>query len=276
MWPGQAMSLRAGAVLYDAPTAFQHLTVFENKDGPWGRVLVLDGAIQLTDKDEFVYHEMMAHVPLSLHRAPKDVLIIGGGDGGVMREVLRHPCVESCTLVDIDGSVIEQAKVFFPQIAESFANPKAHAIVGDGAAFVKDKDSQYDVIIIDSSDPEGPASVLFGAEFYGNVKRALRPGGIVCSQGESLWIHKAIIERMVTFLRDEVGFATVNYGMIYIPTYPCGSIGCLISAKESIDVSRPVRPVEAEPFAAALKYYDSAVHAAAFVLPRFGAALNQR
>lgn len=274
MWPGQAMSLQAGAVLYDAPTEFQRLSVFENANGPWGRVLVLDGAIQLTDKDEFVYHEMMAHVPLALHPDPRRVLIIGGGDGGVMREVLKHPSVESCDLVDIDGAVIEQSKVFFPQVAVSFSNPKANAIVGDGAAFVKDKENVYDVIIIDSSDPEGPASVLFGAEFYGNVKRALRPGGIVCSQGESAWIHKPIIEKMIKFLRNDVGFATVQYGMIYIPTYPCGSIGCLISSKEAIDVAVPKRPVESAEFAAGLKYYDSRVHAAAFVLPRFAADLN--
>eukprot|EP00758_Cryptobia_borreli_P001827 Tbor_TRINITY_DN2567_c0_g1::TRINITY_DN2567_c0_g1_i2::g.484::m.484/K00797/speE, SRM; spermidine synthase len=275
MWPGQAMSLKVKEIKVQKKTQFQDLAVFEN-DGPWGTVLTLDGAIQVTDKDEFVYHEMMAHVPLTCHPNPKSVLIIGGGDGGVMREVLKHASVESCDLIDIDGDVIEQSKIHFPEIAASFSHPKANAMVGDGAAFIATRENQYDVIIVDSSDPEGPASALFGAEFYTNVKRALKAGGIVCSQGESLWIHKNIIMNMMKFLKDDIKFGNVKYGMIYIPTYPCGSIGCLISAKDdSIDVMSPSRPVEKEEFSKKLKYYTSRVHEAAFVLPRFGADLNE-
>ena len=274
MWPGQAMSLKVGKVEYSAQTKFQDLAVFEN-EGPWGTVLTLDGAIQITDKDEFVYHEMMAHVPLYAHPKPEKVLIIGGGDGGVMREVIKHPSVVSCDLVDIDGDVIEQSKKFFPQVAESFASPKTNTMVGDGAAFIATKTAEYDVIIVHSSDPEGPASALFGQEFYTNVKKALRPGGIVCSQGENLWIHQGIIEKMMNFLKGDIQFTTVKYGMIYIPTYPCGSIGCLISSLGDHDVSTPLRNVEDDAFAANLKYYDTSIHKGAFALPRFGAHLNK-
>jgi spermidine synthase len=270
MWPGQALSLKVKEVLHDSDTQCQHLTIFSN-DGPWGNVMTLDGAVQLTDKDEFVYHEMMAHVPLMVHPNPRHVLIIGGGDGGVMREVLRHPMVERCDLVDIDAAVIEQSKKFFPHVAQSFAHPKANAIVGDGAAFVKGKSETYDVIIVDSSDPEGPASVLFGEEFYGNVKGALRQGGIVCSQGESIWLHMDLIATMKSFLLHQIGFASVHYGMIYIPTYPCGSIGCIVAAKSpETDAKTPCRVIDPT-VQDGLRYYDSDVHKAAFVLPRFAA-----
>jgi spermidine synthase len=276
LWPGQAQSLKVKEVLLEKQTEFQHLTVFKN-DGPWGNVMTLDGCIQVTDRDEFVYHEMMAHLPLSAHPNPKHVLIVGGGDGGVMREVLKHESVERCDLVDIDGAVIEESKKFFPRIAASFAHPKANAIVGDGAAFVNHKTDAYDVIIVDSSDPAGPASVLFGEEFYRNVHRALRPGGIVCSQGESVWLHLELISTLKKFFTSTIGFAKSYYGMIYIPTYPCGSIGCLIGTKsEETDPTKPIRALPAE-VQDGLQYYTPALHQSAFVLPQFAAkALEQK
>jgi len=283
MWPGQAQGLKVEKVLYDAATEFQHLTVFESDPaGPWGTVMTLDGAIQFTDYDEFVYHEMLANLSLTCHKKPERVLVIGGGDGGVVREVLRHQCakegiVSAVELVDIDGAVIEQSKLHFPQIACGFSNPSVTTKVGDGCAFVRDAaDSTYDVIIIDTTDPEGPASELFGAEFYRNILRILRPGGIVCNQGESVWLHRPLIEKMMSFLKTEIGFAMVKYAMIYIPTYPCGSIGTLICSKSAgVDVTQPIRPVEELGFAAELKYYSTDMHKAAFVLPRFAAYLNE-
>jgi len=218
---------------------------------------------------------------LCAHACPRRVLIIGGGDGGVLREVLRHETVEHVDLVDIDGMVIEQSKRFFPAISCGFSDSRVQAIVGDGVAFVKGKEDLYDVIIVDSSDPEGPASELFGEEFYQNVKKALKPGGIVCSQGESIWLHLPLIESMVKFLRNEpISFSQVQYAMVYIPTYPCGSIGAILARKDGggegeQDLSVPTRPVEQTTLANSLKYYDSEVHRAAFVLPRFAAHLNK-
>ncbi|KAG5511653.1 hypothetical protein JKF63_07250 [Porcisia hertigi] len=283
LWPGQAQGLKVDKVLYDQPTEFQHLTVFESDPkGPWGTVMTLDGAIQFTDYDEFVYHEMLANLSLTCHHKPERVLVIGGGDGGVVREVLRHKSekegvVQSIELVDIDGAVIEQSKKYFPQIACGFENPCVTATVGDGVAFVKNApDSTYDVIIIDTTDPEGPASELFGADFYKNVMRILRPSGIVCNQGESIWLHRPLIERMMSFLKKDIGFATVKYALMYIPTYPCGSIGTFVCAKSpDIDPTVPMRPVESLGFADKLKYYSSDMHKAAFVLPRFAAYLNE-
>ncbi|CAJ1016231.1 Spermidine synthase tetramerisation domain/Spermine/spermidine synthase domain containing protein, putative [Leishmania lindenbergi] len=283
MWPGQAQGLKVEKVLYDQPTEFQHLTVFESDPkGPWGTVMTLDGAIQLTDYDEFVYHEMLANLSLTCHHKPERVLVIGGGDGGVVREVLRHKSekegiVQSVELVDIDGAVIEQSVRHFPQIACGLANPCVTATVGDGVAFVGNApDNVYDVVIIDTTDPEGPASELFGAEFYKNVRRILRPGGIVCNQGESIWLHRPLIEKMMSFLKKDIGFTTVKYAMIYTPTYPCGSIGTLVCAKSvDTDLTVPRRPVESLGFADELKYYSSDMHRAAFVLPRFAAYLNE-
>lgn len=285
MWPGQGQGLKVEKVLYDSKTDFQHLTVFESDPkGPWGTVMTLDGAIQFTDYDEFVYHEMLANLSLCCHRKPEKVLVLGGGDGGVVREVLRHKAgqsspgtVQLVELADIDGAVIEQSKIHFPQIACGYSDPCVTATVGDAVAYVeKAKDNAYDVIIIDTTDPEGPASELFGAAFYKNVLRILRPGGIVCNQGESIWLHRPLIEKMMDFLKNSVGFATVKYAMIYIPTYPCGSIGTFVCAKDaSTNVLEPVRPVETLGFADQLKYYSSAMHRSAFVLPRFAAHLNK-
>lgn len=282
MWPGQGQGLKVEKILFDDKTEFQHLTVFESDPkGPWGTVMTLDGAIQFTDYDEFCYHEMLANLSLCCHRKPEKILILGGGDGGVLREVLRHKTadglVQSVELCDIDGEVVNQSKIHFPQIACGLSDPCVKVTVGDGVAYVKNaKDNDYDIIIIDTTDPEGPASELFGADFYKNVMRILRPGGIVCNQGESVWLHRPLIEKMMKFMKESVGFATVKYAMIYIPTYPCGSIGTLVCAKDaSTNVLEPVRPVESLGFADQLKYYSTEMHKAAFVLPRFAGYLNE-
>jgi spermidine synthase len=270
------MTYETSAVLHRQQTQFQDLAILQTKS--WGTMMTLDGAVQLTDRDEFVYHEMMANLPLRAHgqNTARDVLIIGGGDGGVLREVLKHSCVASCTLVDIDGAVIEASKKFFPHVASGFSDSRAKVIVGDGAGFVASaQEASYDVIIVDSSDPEGPASSLFGNEFYSGVLRCLRPEGVVCSQGESIWLHEKLIASMAAMMRgDSVGFATVQYAMVYIPSYPCGSIGALMGRKGSTRSLRDVdgRPQETIP--AGLKYYTPEMHRAAFALPAFASYIN--
>eukprot|EP00659_Diplonema_papillatum_P012610 gene12610-19530_t len=183
MWPGQAQSLAVDEVLFHEKSEFQDVLVFKNK-GPWGTVFALDGAIQVTDKDEFSYHEMMAHIPCFSHETgPKTVLIIGGGDGGVMREVLKHKTVESVTLCDVDKMVPQISKKFYPKLSCSFNDPRATVHIGDGFKFLEDKKAMYDVIICDSSDPEGPASTLFGKDFYDRCKAALKDDGFLITQG---------------------------------------------------------------------------------------------
>lgn len=266
-WPGQANSLKVKEVLLHKKTEFQDLLVFESSD--WGKVLVLDGVIQISERDEMSYQEMMAHLPMFSHAKPSKVLIIGGGDGGMLREVCKHDCVESVTMCEIDGDVPEASKKFMPSIGCAFSNPKANLIIGDGVAFAeKAEANSYDVMIIDSSDPVGPAEKLFSKEFYANAERILKPGGVLCAQGECLWIHADLIKEMVT----EMGapFACCEYGSIQVPTYPSGQIGALLARKKggSGDVScaHACREVSDK---MDLRYYSAEMHQAAFVLPKF-------
>eukprot|EP00696_Hemimastix_kukwesjijk_P010454 gnl/Hemi2/23180_TR7775_c0_g1_i1.p1 gnl/Hemi2/23180_TR7775_c0_g1~~gnl/Hemi2/23180_TR7775_c0_g1_i1.p1 ORF type:complete len:300 (+),score=118.19 gnl/Hemi2/23180_TR7775_c0_g1_i1:44-901(+) len=263
LWPGQAMSLEVDEVLHNAKTQYQDLLVFKSKN--WGKVLVLDGVIQVTERDEFSYQEMIVHLPMCAHPDPKKVLIIGGGDGGVLREVCKHQCVEQVFMCEIDQGVIDASKQFFPQMACSFNDPRLQLFVGDGNAFLDGKVEQYDVIITDSSDPIGPASALFEKLFYEKLKRALKPGGILCCQMESIWLHLDIIKNMSQACR-ELGFASVQYAFTTIPTYPSGQIGFLLCSKEVSDLSVPKRNLV---LPGLLRYYNAQVHTAAFVLPEF-------
>jgi len=265
-WPGQAQSLEVEEVLWDKQSDFQHVLVFQSK--AWGKVFCLDGAIQICDKDEFSYHENMAHIPSFAHpTGPKDVLIIGGGDGGVAREVLKHPTVETVTLCDIDAMVIEIAKLYFPKCACSFDDPKLKVNIGDGFAFMEGKKQCYDVIIVDSSDPDGPASTLFNKEFFTRCKEALRPNGILCTQAENMWIHTALIKKMITFIR-EVGFGSVEYASIQTPSYPSGSIGFFLCTENGTSCKEPAREPD-ETTQESLQYYTPDMHRSAFLLPAF-------
>ncbi|MBX9704200.1 MAG: polyamine aminopropyltransferase, partial [Silvanigrellaceae bacterium] len=173
-----SFGLHVKTVLHSVQSPFQRVDVFESSG--FGRVLTLDGLMMCSERDEFVYHEMISHVPLLAHPNPKRVLVIGGGDGGTLREVLRHDCVEEAVLCEIDGEVINAARAFFPSLAVGLNHPRAKIHVEDGVAFVKNTDrAQFDVVIIDSTDPIGPGVGLFSGNFYREVKRILRPDGIV-------------------------------------------------------------------------------------------------
>jgi spermidine synthase len=173
--------LEASKVLHEVKTAHQHLAIFENET--WGTVLMLDGVCQLTTLDEFVYHEMMAHVPLMALAAPARVLVIGGGDGGVLREVLKHPSVAKATLCEIDRTVIDLSLEHYPQIADGcFDDPRAEVVIADGLKYVADTRERFDAIIVDSSEPIGPSAVLHTRAFFTDCKRALKKGGILVTQ----------------------------------------------------------------------------------------------
>lgn len=265
LWPGQAMSLEVTEVLYSGRSDFQDLLVFTNP--AYGTVLVLDGVIQVTSRDEFAYQEMIAHLPLYAHPAPVDVLVIGGGDGGVLREVLKHPSVRRAVLVEIDAAVVAAAKRFLPALAAGFDDPRVEVVIADGAAYMADHADAYDVIITDSSDPIGPAEVLFQPPFYAALARSLRPGGIACCQGECMWLHLGLIRPLLTACRRV--FPTVGYAYAAVPTYPSGQIGFVVCAKAAdAAVAAPLRTPPAD-VQARLRYYSPAIHRAAFVLPEF-------
>ncbi|MCX7048412.1 MAG: spermidine synthase [Candidatus Sumerlaeota bacterium] len=263
LWPGRALALRIKEVLYEGQSQFQHIRVFRS-DGV-GLVLTLDGVIQLTESDEFAYQEMQAHVPLFAHSDPHSALVVGGGDGGVVREIARHPGIERIDLCEIDPQVIEVSRRYLPFMAGSLDDPRVAIHVADGAKFVADHPAAYDVIIVDSSDPVGPAEVLYREKFYRDMRAALKPGGIILTQAESPWLHKDLIEPLYRMARQL--FRRVAYCYACVPTYPSGQIGLLVASDEA-DPRKPVR----RPHAAmrrALRYYTPEIHRASFALPAF-------
>ncbi|XP_026222606.1 spermidine synthase [Anabas testudineus] len=267
LWPGQATSFEVEEVLYHQPSKFQDVMVFKSKT--YGTVLVLDGVIQCTERDEFAYQEMIANLPLFSHPCPKKVLIIGGGDGGVLREVEKHPLVESVVLCEIDEDVINVSKKYLPAMAKGFSSPKLTLHVGDGFEFMKQNQDAFDVIITDSSDPVGPAESLFKQSYYELMKTALRSGGILCSQGESPWLHLELIKEMQTFCKAL--FPVVDYAYSTIPTYPSGQIGFMLCSKNpETNFREPVTAVSKEEIQNLnLKYYNPEIHKASFILPEF-------
>ncbi|KAF9552169.1 spermidine synthase, partial [Agrocybe pediades] len=251
-------------ILHVEKSLYQDVLVFESET--YGNVLVLDGVIQCTERDEFSYQEMIAHLPLASHPNPKKVLVIGGGDGGVVREVLKHDTVEQVVLCDIDEAVVRVSKIFLPHMSALLESPKVTVYIGDGFKFLADNEGTYDVIITDSSDPVGPAESLFQKPYFQLLHDALTPGGHISTQGECLWLHLDLIKN----LRDMTStlFAVSEYAYTTIPTYPAGQIGFMVCAKApGRDLRTPVREVTGT------KYYNKALHSAAFTLPEFGRAL---
>jgi spermidine synthase len=251
--------LKAGKVLYDRRSAFQKIEIIENRD--YGRVLFLDGLLQTTDKDEFYYHEMLVHPALSSHPAPRRVLIIGGGDGGTLREVLKHP-VERAWMVEIDGQVIEACRKHFGWIEEPLAGGRAELVIGDGNVFVRETKERFDVILVDSSDPVGPSAVLHEEGLYRQLRKKLRPGGIIAAQAGSLVLHLDQHAAKARFLGRM--FKHMRFYLGPTPTYPVGT-WCYTFLSDAVDpvAKRALRIPEG------LKYYNSDIHRAAFALPNF-------
>ena len=257
------MALKVDRVLESRRTPFQELHVVEA--GPLGRVLILDGNIQITQMDEPGYHEMIAHVPLLSHPHPRRVLIIGGGDGGALREVLRHPQVEKAELCEIDEEVIQASRRWFPELACAFDHPKARVRVEDGIKLVSELPPEsFEVIIVDSSDPEGPALPLFGRQFFSHLRRALSPGGVVVSQAECFALYPQLLGNLFAFLPEL--FERAYYYMSLVPSYLGGQMGFAFSSLGP----DPLAPLDPARVAALgpLKYYTPALHRAAFALPR--------
>ena len=181
MWPGQAMTLKVNQVLHHEKSKYQDVLIFESSD--YGTVLVLDNVIQCTERDEFSYQEMITHLAMNSHPNPKSVLVIGGGDGGVLREVVKHETVEQAILCDIDEAVIRLSKKYLPGMSIGYQHPAVTTHIGDGFKFLEERTGEFDVIITDSSDPEGPAESLFQKPYFELLKSALKDGGVITTQG---------------------------------------------------------------------------------------------
>lgn len=257
--PALGYSCKIKATLKVEQTAFQHLAVVETEQ--FGRMLLLDGMVMTSDVDEYVYHEMITNVALNSHPNPKNVLIIGGGDGGALREVVRHPLVEQATLVEIDGQVIEAAKQFFPALSCAFENLKASVVVDDGIAYIQQRRNEFDIIIIDSTEPVGPAVQLFSPEFYQACAVALKDDGMLVVQSESPFFNADVIKLAYGGIKEI--FPLTKLYLASIPTYPSGLWSFTVGSKK-YDPAQPVNKNENT-----LKYYNEGIHRAAFNLPGF-------
>ena len=269
--PDYAQSLRVGEMLYDSKTAHQRLKVFEN--GTFGRVLTLDDVVQVTEGDNFIYHEMMTHVPILAHGAARRVLIIGGGDGGMAREVLRHATVEHVTMVEIDAGVVDFSREYLPMLsAGAFDDPRLDLVIADGAEFIRGTKGGYDVIIVDSTDPVGPGEVLFTDTFYGHAKRALTGGGILVTQNGVPFLQGDELHNTMRAFRAL--FVDATCYLATIPTYAGGPMtfgwGTDGPARETpLDVLHG----RFEASGITTEYYTPEVHKAAFALPGYVARL---
>lgn len=251
---------------------FQSLRLFDNPR--FGKVLALDGAVQVTEADEFVYHEMMAHTPIMAHGAAKRVLILGGGDGGILREVLRHPSIEQVTLVEIDAAVIALAQRHLSSICrDAFSDPRAQIVIDDAARFVAETDAQFDCVIVDSTDPVGPAEALFDSPFYAACKSVLTQRGILVTQNGVPFFQPA--EATGTYRRLSRLFPDASFYVIAQPTYIGGfmTLGWASLDPGARRTSEAVLSERWAPLAIQTRYYSPAVHRAAFALPPYIQAL---
>ena len=267
----QALSLRfTGEVFFDVQSPFQRVRILESYK--YGKMLALDDMVMTTINDEFHYHEMIAHPAMFTHGNAKNVLVIGGGDGGTVREVLKHSSVEKVTMVEIDGEVINACKEHLPTIAAAFDHPKLNLIVDDGIAFIKQAEKEsYDIIIIDGSDPVGPAEGLFSVEFYTNCFNALKEGGILVAQGESPKFNEKAFSELNHTLQDIFGAANAPVSLFFVPTYPTGMWSFQYGLKNSghpKDISN-ASVIDSFVEEKGLQYYNSDVHKGSFATPNF-------
>ncbi len=264
MQAGRTMKIKIENLIEAYDSKFQRIEVYKTR--PFGKMLVLDGVIMLTEWDECGYHEMLAHVPMFSHPAPKNVCIIGGGDGGTMREVLKHPSVETVDICEIDGDVIRLSKKHFPELAASFDDSRVTVHTADGAKFVAENKNAFDIILVDSSDPIGPAEVLFSEQFYMDMKESLREDGIAVTQSESFFYHEDIVARLTGYAKTH--YASPSYYYTMVPTYPSGMIGFTFCSKK-YDGLKDFDDTRTASMQDTLNYYNPHIHRGAFALPQF-------
>ena len=266
---GFRMTYRVDKVLYELQTEHQHLVLFEQRY--FGKMLMLDGATQISKRDEFIYQEMMSHVPLFAHGNARDVLIVGGGDCGIAEEVLKHKTVERLIQVEIDPKVIEFAMEHFPEFtAPVFADKRFESVIGDGAKYVAKTARRFDVIIVDSTDPQGPGKILFGQKFYAGCKRCLKKGGVLVTQNGVPFFQQDELTSTITKLRQLFAYASCYVAAI--PVYVGGHMAMGIATDNKSLRKLPAKTIAARYRKAGsfgTKYWTPEVQAAAFALPRF-------
>ena len=267
------VAYKTNDTMQNIKTPFQALEIVQTER--FGKMLLLDGVVQTTEKDEFVYHEMMSHVALLAHPKPEKILIIGGGDGGILREVLKHPKVKKATLVEIDESVVKFCKKYLKKICKSaFSDKRTELVIDDGAKFVNQTKEKYDVIIVDSCDPIGPATVLFTKKFYNDIKKILKKDGILIRQSGSSFMQQNELKNAMKFLKKTF---TYNAPCLFnVPTYS-GGLFTLTFSSDTIDPLKTKEPTIKRKFNLLnlkTKYYNPGVHNGSFKIPNYAMDLT--
>lgn len=260
------LSIRVDRQLYTAQSEFQRIDIFESKE--FGRFLTLDGYMMMTEKDEFIYHEMIVHPAMAVHPNVRNVLVIGAGDGGVVRELSRYNSIQSIDVVEIDEMVVEACKQYLPQTADSFKDPRVTIYYQDGLRYIRKYEQCYDLIIVDSTDPFGPGEGLFTKEFYGNCYKALREDGIMVNQHESPFYEEDAIAMQRAHKRIVESFSISRVYQAHIPTYPSGHWLFGFASKKYHPI-QDVRSGEWKALGLKTKYYNSQLHIGAFALPNY-------
>lgn len=264
--PHVKLSIKVERQLYSAQSEFQRIDVFDSQE--FGRFLTLDGYMMLTEKDEFIYHDMITHVPMAVHPNPRKILIIGAGDGGVTRELTRYNHVEHIDLVEIDKMVIDVCKKYLPKTSCALDNPRVHIHYEDGLKYIRSCENKYDVIIVDSTDPFGPGESLFTKEFYGSCFKALREDGIMVNQHESPFYDEDIAAMQRAHKRIKDCFPISRVYQAHIPTYPSGHWLFGFASKKY----HPIADLNVETwkkFGLKTRYYNLNLHRGAFYLPTY-------
>ncbi|NLO08492.1 MAG: polyamine aminopropyltransferase [Clostridiales bacterium] len=264
--PNVKMSIRVEKHVYNGKSDLQRIDIFDSYE--FGRFLALDGYMMLTEKDEFIYHEMITHVPMAVHPNVKNVLVIGAGDGGVIRELVQYPEIEHIDMVEIDAMVVEVCKEYLPQTASKLDDPRLTIHYEDGLRFVRSCENIYDLIIVDSTDPFGPGEGLFTREFYGNCYKALRDDGIMVNQHESPFYKEDAIACQRAHKRIVESFPISRVYQAHIPTYPSGHWLFGFASK----VYHPLKNLNVERWnnrEIKCKYYTTTLHKGAFYIPAY-------
>ncbi len=264
--PNVKLSIRVDKQLFSAQSDFQRIDIFSSEE--FGRFLTLDGCMMLTEKDEFIYHEMITHVPMAVHPHAQNILVIGGGDGGAVRELIKYDCVAHIDLVEIDRLVVETCRQYFPGLTGSLDDARVQVRFEDGMKYIRGCENRYDLIIVDSTDPFGPGEGLFTREFYGNCFKALKDDGILVNQQENPYYEHiaAALQRSQQRIGDTFPLSRVYQA--HIPTYPSG-YWLFGFASKKYHPEKDLKAAEWNALGLLTRYYNTKLHLGAFALPNY-------